>query len=97
MEIVNRLTGLIPLPQDFVEQYVLNCIHSCRQKDNKRVQDRLVRLVSVFLKALVKNNTIDPKNSSSLIMELQSFCVEHSKIKEANELFRTLCPSNSAK
>ena len=89
LEVVNRLASTIELPSEFLHLYILNCIEACEKMTDERFQKRSVRILCVFLQSLVRKKKIDINEIS---IEIESFCIAFSKVKEATELYK-ICKS----
>ncbi|CAD8212503.1 unnamed protein product [Paramecium octaurelia] len=88
LELVNQLTKNITLPDQFLNMFITSCIETCEEvKQNQQQLTRQVRLVSVFIKTLIKQKTFNPKK---IYVELQGFCLEFSSIQEATQLFKAI-------
>lgn len=87
MDIVNKLTTSSNLPIEFLHTFIINCITSCENIKDKISQTRQVRLASVFLQSLLRNNII---NVQDILYEVKTFCINFIKVKEAVDLFQLL-------
>jgi hypothetical protein len=127
MELVKdlALVDQIALPADFLHLYICKCLASCSNLADKFLQNRHVRLICVFLQALMRHKIIqlptmtttttthvDIASASSsatlpsttvigdvgrlqsvrdvLLVEVQSFLVEFSRIREAANLYKII-------
>ena len=68
-----------------------NCITHCNQSmQDPPSQTRKVRLICVFVQRLIREEILVVNHDDFIFMELQSFCIEFMKIKEAADLFQLL-------
>jgi hypothetical protein len=92
LDMVRKLT-LYPgftYPKEKLHMFISHCIRVTEATKEAYFQHRLVRLVCFFIHALLQGQAIRPQD---IIIEVQPFCVEFSRINAASGLYRSLAAS----
>ena len=77
------------MPKEFLTFYLTGCIDQIEKlKDAPYgIQTRMARILSTFLRSLIKSNTLNP---TDMFIELQAFCIKFMGVQEAASLFKML-------
>ena len=92
MDIINRVAMIDEtiIPQDFLHLYISKCTSYCDVIKEKYIQNRHVRLVCVLLQSLLRARAI---LLSDYLVEIKTFCLAFSRVKEAAGLYRLVVGS----
>lgn len=75
------------LPKEFLHSFISNCISCCENIVEEKVQKRCVRLCCIFFQNLIQRGIVDVEEVQ---VEVQAFCIEFSRFREAVVLFKLL-------
>jgi hypothetical protein len=75
------------LPKEFLHSFISNCISCCENIVEEKLQKRSVRLCCIFFQNLIQRNIVDVEEVQ---VEVQAFCIEFSRFREAIVLFKLL-------
>uniref|UniRef100_A0A915ETS6 CCR4-NOT transcription complex subunit 11 n=1 Tax=Echinococcus canadensis TaxID=519352 RepID=A0A915ETS6_9CEST len=89
LEVINQIASHMPLPRKFILKCISNFITRCQSTQDKSSQSRLARLVCLVIQAWVRNKILDI-TGTNILVEIQSFCLEFNKVREANALYRLI-------
>ena len=90
MEVVYKLATNHQLNSEYLHVFVLGLFERCAKTEGGHDR-KLVRLVSVFLQNLIQNAIVNVED----FVEVQAFCIENSRVREANTLFKLLKEKSS--
>ncbi|VDM32431.1 unnamed protein product [Hydatigera taeniaeformis] len=89
LEVINQIALNMSLPKKFILKCVSNFIKRCQSTQDRSSQSRLARLVCLVIQTWVRNKVLDI-TGANILVEIQSFCLEFNRVREANTLYRLI-------
>jgi len=90
LETISALAVGGSIPKGMLSRYIARSLSRCERVDERR-QNRLVRLVCVFLSNLIRTGAVD---LGGLLVEIQAFTIQFARVRDAAALFRLLKSSS---
>uniref|UniRef100_A0A0N5AF33 CCR4-NOT transcription complex subunit 11 n=1 Tax=Syphacia muris TaxID=451379 RepID=A0A0N5AF33_9BILA len=88
MEVVNKLCDQLDFPQEYLNRFISSCIQRCDDSSLSAASlCRQVRAICVFLSSLMFKK---PQFVQPLSVELQSFALKYSHVREAASLYQAI-------
>jgi CII-binding regulator of phage lambda lysogenization HflD len=89
MEVVYKLATFHKIHSEFLHVFVMGLFSRCGSSSKKILggrEEKLVRLVAIFIQNLIQNDIIHVED----FVEIQAFCIEFSKVREVQMLFKLI-------
>lgn len=89
MEVVYKLATFRKIHSEFLHVFVMGLFSRCGSSTKKVLggrEEKLVRLVAIFIQNLIQNDIIHVED----FVEIQAFCIEFSKVREVQMLFKLI-------
>mmetsp|Transcript_5884 Transcript_5884/g.10047 ORF Transcript_5884/g.10047 Transcript_5884/m.10047 type:complete len:175 (-) Transcript_5884:146-670(-) len=96
-EFFHGLSQKLKLPHQFITKFNIHKMNDCRSPELKeKDKHRMARIVSVFITNQLKERR-NLRISTQLFNEIQRFCLDFSKVKEAGDLHKLIAAENYMK
>ncbi|KAJ1953681.1 CCR4-NOT transcription complex subunit 11, partial [Dispira parvispora] len=87
LEIITWLATHGHLTDERMHMFVARCFQCCDRAVDRDAQNRQVKLVSLFLKNLLRAEVIQEED---YFAEINTFCIAYARVREATDLFRMI-------
>ena len=85
--VMTQIAEKVKIPKKFIIQFISHCIKTCENTKEPFHQTRLIKHICGFVQDLIHQSIISTKDSA---VEIEPFCLEFSRIKEAQNLYKLL-------
>jgi len=87
IEAVSRFTEATPPTPEFVQSYASYCLTAHKAIKDREMQAGVIRSVCTLFQTWFGNKIL---TDAALVQQVQDFCIEFSRIREASALFKTM-------